>query len=51
MELLTDPRSWIAPTTLLAPGTVPGEAVPVRLHAPYAAKPEASRPVPSGNGA
>ena len=51
MELLTDPQSWIAPATLRVLESVPGVPVPVRLHTPYAAKPETSRPAPSGNGA
>ena len=51
MELLTDPLSWIAPATLRVLEGVPGGPVPLRLHTPYAAKPEASLPAPSGNGA
>ena len=51
MELLTDSQSWIAPATLRVLERVRGVPVPLRLHTPYAAKPEASRPAPSGSGA
>ena len=51
MELLTDSQSWVAPTTLRVLESVLGVPVPLRLHTPYAAKPEASRRAPSGNGA
>jgi hypothetical protein len=49
MEPLTDSQSWIAPATLRELERVLG--MPVRLHTPYAAKPEPSRPAPSGTGA